>query len=140
MKSPKLLVLYDDGCPLCRLQVRWLRRLDWVHAIAFAPLSDERAIHATNPHLEREQLLESIHCVEPDGTVHRGARCLRRLSLRIPLLAPLALLLWLPGAMPLAEAAYRRVSQNRHRLSRWLGCDNTCGIPPGTNVDPRDRA
>jgi hypothetical protein len=34
------------------------------------------------------------------------------------LLAPLGLLLWLPGLLPLAEHIYARVSRNRHRPGR----------------------
>ena len=92
--------------------MRLLTRLDWRHAFAPVPLSDPRAAQAA-PHLPREQLLEAIHCVTARGKIHRGARCLRFIALRLPLLAPVALLLWIPGVIHVAGWVYGIVSRNR---------------------------
>ncbi len=103
--------------------MRWLTRLDWLHALAPLPVSDPRALQAA-PGLTHEALLSVIHCVAPDGRVYRGARAFRHMLLRLPLLAPLGLLLWVPGLIGIAEAAYRRVARNRERLSRFLRLGN----------------
>ena len=122
MAGRKIIVLYDNTCAFCTAQVQIWRRLDWFHAIDFRPGTAPEAaglgLSAT-----REELQESIHCVTPDGRVYRAARCVRCLSLRIPLLLPLGLLLSLPGVIGLAERVYRRISVNRHALGRWCGCD-----------------
>lgn len=123
------LVLYDDACPLCIFQMKLLSWLDWRGALALVPLSDPQA-HAVAPQLTREDLLEAIHCVTPEGRIYRGARALRFVGIRLPLLVPVALLLWIPGVIHLAEMIYRWVSRNRLLLSRVFGCRDACAILP----------
>ena len=122
-------VLYDDGCPLCTFQMKVLTWLDWRNALALVPLSDPRAQEIA-PQLTREDLLEAIHCVTPSGRVYRGARAIRFLGLRLPLLVPVALFLWIPGVIVLAEIIYQFVSRNRLHFSRIFGCKDACAILP----------
>lgn len=109
--------------------MRLLTWLDWCHVIELIPLSNPRTA-ALAPGLTREALLEAIHCVALDGQIHRGARCIRFVGLRMPLLVPLALVLWIPGIIWIAERVYMWVSRNRHLLSRWFGCKEACAILP----------
>ena len=80
--------------------------------------------------LKRDDLLEAIHCVAADGRIYRGARCIRFVGMRMPLLVPVALFLWLPGVIWVAERVYMWVSRNRHLLSRLFGCKEACAILP----------
>jgi predicted DCC family thiol-disulfide oxidoreductase YuxK len=48
----------------------------------------------------------------------------------MPLLVPMALVLWVPGVIWIAEKIYQWVSRNRHVLSRFLGCKEACAIMP----------
>jgi predicted DCC family thiol-disulfide oxidoreductase YuxK len=123
------LVLYDDECPLCVFQMRLLTWLDWFNALALIPLADPRARQAA-PQLDREQLLEAMHCVAKDGRIYRGARCIRFVGMRMPLLVPLALLLWVPGVIWIAEKVYDLIARNRKFLSRIFGCKEACTILP----------
>ena len=125
VKHAPHLVLYDSGCPLCTCQMRLIARLDWLNVIAALPISDPRA-QALAPQLTREQLLEAIHCVTTSGRIYRGARCLRFLGMRLPLLTPVALVLWIPGAIQVAEVVYRWISRHRLLLSRLFGCKMLC--------------
>ena len=122
-------VLFDGDCPLCTFQMKVLSWLDWFHAISLVPIADPRA-SALAPQLRREDLLEAIHCIARDGTIHRGARCIRFVGMRMPLLVPLALFLWFPGVIWFAENAYMWISRNRHLLSRIFGCKGACAILP----------
>jgi predicted DCC family thiol-disulfide oxidoreductase YuxK len=106
--------------------VTWL---DWLNTVSLLPISDPRAAEVA-PALTRESLLEAIHCVARDGQVHRGARCIRFIGLRMPLAVPLALLLWIPGVIWVAERAYMSISRNRYLLSRLFGCKGACAILP----------
>lgn len=115
MKKPTNFVLYDDTCPLCTGQMKRIRRLDWEHAITPLAVSDPR-VSEVAPQLKRDQLMASIHCVSARGKVIRGARCFRFIAMRIPVLMPLALLLWVPGVIYLAEWIYRLISRHRHQL------------------------
>ena len=125
----KHIVLYDDGCPMCTFQMKVLSWLDWFHALALVPLSDARA-QAIAPQLTREDLMEAIHCVTPEGRIHRGARAIRFVGMRLPLLVPVALFLWVPGVIQVAELIYQWVSRNRLLLSRVFGCKEACAILP----------
>jgi predicted DCC family thiol-disulfide oxidoreductase YuxK len=123
------LILYDDGCPLCTFQMRVVTWLDWFNTVSLLPISNPRAAEVA-PQLTREMLLEAIHCVAKDGKIHRGARCIRFIGMRMPLAIPIALVLWLPGVIWIAERIYMWVSRNRLLLSRWFGCKEACAILP----------
>ena len=129
VKRAPHLVLFDDECPLCTFQMRLLTWLDWFNVIAALPISDPH-VQAVAPHLTREELLEAIHCVTADGKIHRGARCVRFLGMRLPLLVPLALFLWIPGVIQVAEIIYQWISRHRLFLSRLFGCKEACAILP----------
>lgn len=127
-------VLYDDECPLCVFQMKMLTWLDWRHLLRLTPLSDPRAQELA-PHIGREDLQEAIHCITAEGRIHRGARCIRFVGMRLPLLVPVALFLWIPGVIFVAEQIYRVVSRNRLVLSRLFGCKDACAILPARRRD-----
>ncbi len=127
-------VLYDDGCWMCLFQMRLLTWLDWFHAVRLVPASNPECLLLA-PGLTREGLMEAIHCVTRQGRVLRGARALRFVGMRMPLLVPMALVLWVPGVIWVAERVYAYVSRNRHLLSRIFGCKDACALVP-----PRQRA
>ena len=129
MDRSKHIVLYDSDCPLCTFQMRLLTWLDWLNKVRLLPISDPEAAGIA-PELTREQLREAIHCVTPDDEIYRGARCFRFLGFRLPLLVPLALFLWIPGVIWVAEKIYMWVSRNRHLLSKVFGCKGACAILP----------
>ena len=125
----KHILLYDSDCPLCTFQSRLLSWLDWCHVVEMVPLKDERAA-VIAPQITREDLLEAIHCITPTGEIHRGARAIRFLGMRIPLLVPTGLFLWIPGVIQIAEVVYRFVSKHRLVLSKLFGCKGACAILP----------
>lgn len=129
MESRTHLVLYDEQCPLCTFQMRLLGWLDWFNTVSLVPISAPLAQVAA-AQLRREDLLAAIHCLAKNGHIYRGARCLRFVGMRMPLLAPLSLVLWIPGVIWIAEKIYDRVSRNRYLLSRMFGCKEACAIMP----------
>ncbi len=129
MSATRHIVLYDSECSLCTFQMRMLTWLDWFHVVRLLPIADPEAARVA-PTLTREALLEAIHCLATDGTIYRGARCIRFVGLRMPLLVPLALVLWLPGVIWIAERIYMWISRNRYLLSRVFGCKDACAILP----------
>lgn len=123
------IVLYDAECSLCTFQMKMLTWLDWFNVATLLPIADPRATELA-PTLTREALLEAIHCIAPDGHIYRGARAIRYLGIRMPLLIPLALVLWFPGVIWVAERVYMWISRNRYLLSRVFGCKDACAIMP----------
>jgi predicted DCC family thiol-disulfide oxidoreductase YuxK len=130
-------VLYDSECPLCAFQMKTLTWLDWFNRLSLAPISDPKASELA-PNLSREELLEAIHCVDLEGRIHRGARCIRFVGMRLPLLIPVALFLWIPGIIWIAERIYMWISRNRHLLSRWFGCSDACAWMPSRTGHHQD--
>lgn len=126
---PRHVVLYDGDCPMCTFQQRTLTWLDWFNRVRFIPISSDEAARIA-PRLSREDLMEAIHCITPRGDIHRGARAIRFLGMRLPLLVPVGLFLWLPGVIWVAEVIYRFVSRNRLVFSRIFGCRGACAIMP----------
>jgi predicted DCC family thiol-disulfide oxidoreductase YuxK len=116
-------VIYDGECNFCSAQVRWLHRLDWFKLLKFIPAKDP-FVKNIAPNLSQERLSEAIYCVSKNGNISRAARCFRSLSLRIPLLFPVALLLWFPGVIWIAEKIYEMIARNRSTLSRFFGTSN----------------
>ncbi len=122
-------VLYDDECSFCTFQMKLLSWLDWRNRFALVPASDAR-VKILAPELTAVQLNEAIHCVTDQGRIHRGARAIRFISMRLPLLMPLALVLWFPGVIFVAERIYALVSRNRQLISRLFGCKGACALMP----------
>jgi len=109
--------------------MRLLTWLDWCDVAQLLPVSDPDTLRLV-PGLTRQDLLEAIHCVPREDPVLRGARALRFVGMRMPLLIPMALVLWVPGVIWVAERVYMWVSRNRHLLSRFFGCKDACAIMP----------
>ena len=106
--------------------------MDWGNRIALTPLSDP-GVAGIAPSLTPEALREAIHCVTPSGRIYRGARAIRFVGMRVPPLWPLALFLWIPGVIFIAEIVYQWISRNRYLLSRVFGCKDACAILPTRN-------
>jgi predicted DCC family thiol-disulfide oxidoreductase YuxK len=134
MSPERHILLYDSDCPLCTFQSKLLTWLDWFHRVSLLPIKDPN-VASLAPHLTREDLLEAIHCLATDGKIHRGARAIRFLGLRMPLLVPISLFLWFPGIILIAERIYALVSRNRLVLSRLFGCKDACTILPARQRD-----
>lgn len=122
-------VLYDSDCPLCTFQMKMITWLDWLNKVHLIPIKEAEA-QVMAPHLTRYDLSEAIHCITAGGIIHRGARALRFLGMRLPLFIPIAVCLWFPGVIWIAEKVYMWVSRNRLVLSRLFGCKGACAIMP----------
>ena len=122
-------LIYDDECAMCTFQMRMLTWLDWFNVAQLIPASDPQSLKIA-PDLTHEKLMEEIHCVKTDEAVLRGARALRFLGMRMPLLIPFSLFMWVPGVIWVAEKVYALISRNRYILSRFFGCKDACSIMP----------
>ncbi len=114
--------------------MRVLTWLDWLNKAELVPISDPRSA-AIAPEVGREDLQEAIHCITPQGAMHRGARAIRFLSMRLPLALPIALFLWIPGVIWVAEMVYMWISRNRLFFSKIFGCKGACAILPERKRD-----
>ena len=122
-------VLYDGECSFCTFQMQMLRWMDWGNRFSLIPAADPR-VSTLAPALSEADLNEAIHCVTQSGEIHRGARAIRFIALRLPAAVPLALFLWLPGVILVAERVYSLISRNRQWISRVFGCKGACALVP----------
>jgi len=125
----KAVVLYDGQCPLCRKSVSYLQWLDWLGRLSYFDARDAEYLPVAEVPLNPGRLLEEMHLLTPDRKqVHHGFRALRWLAWRLPLLWPIAPLLYLPGAPALGQRMYLWVARNRFQLVPCHG--GTCSLPP----------
>ena len=118
----------------CTFQSRVITWLDWCNAVSLVPILDPRVAEIA-PGIAREDLHEAMHCVAKSGRIYKGARCIRFISMRMPLAVPIALLLWFPGVIYIAEMIYRWISRRRYAISRIFGCKGACAILPARRRD-----
>ncbi|HJZ58779.1 MAG TPA: DUF393 domain-containing protein [Gemmataceae bacterium] len=132
----KAVVLYDGMCPLCQRSVRLLKRLDWLGMLHFQDARDTAHLPPCEQPLEPARLLEQMHLVTPDRKhAHAGYAAVRWMSWRLPLLWPVAPLLYLPGMPRLGDRLYRWVARNRFNL---VPChDGVCRVPATTDSSGR---
>jgi predicted DCC family thiol-disulfide oxidoreductase YuxK len=110
-------VLYDGDCRLCRKSVEQLRRLDVWHRLSYVNVRENGQMRACQPPLDPERLLQEMHLVTPDGRrVYHGFAAFRWMAWRLPLLWPLAPLLYLPGVPTVGQRLYLWIARNRFRL------------------------
>jgi predicted DCC family thiol-disulfide oxidoreductase YuxK len=129
MDMSKAQVLYDGQCPFCRRSVALLKRLDWLGRLSYIDARDRAHLPAGPPSLDPNRLLQEMHVVTPDGRhVYQGFGALRWLAWRLPLLWPVAPLLYLPGVPALGQRLYLWVARNRFRLVPCHG--GVCAGPP----------
>jgi predicted DCC family thiol-disulfide oxidoreductase YuxK len=121
-------VLYDGACALCRRSVALLKRLDWLHRLAFVNVRDPGNLPAGGAALDPDRLLKEMHLLTPGaGRVYHGFAAFRWMAWRLPPLWPLAPFLYLPGVPALGQRAYLWVARNRFRLVPCHG--GVCTLP-----------
>lgn len=110
-----IVVWFDSGCPLCRREIAFMRRLDKAGRIEFVDAADTQA----SCPLDRAEALSRFHAME-NGVLLSGAAAFAAMWRAIPLLRPLGL----AARMPLVERAlewiYLRFLKVRPRLQAWL--------------------
>lgn len=113
----RVIVLYDGECALCQKSVRLLRRLDWRKRLAYHDARDVGHLPPTSVTLEPNRLLEEMHVLTADRTqALAGFQAIRRIAWLVPLLWPIAPLLYLPGVPRLGQRVYLWIAQNRFGL------------------------
>ncbi len=122
-------VLYDGQCPLCLKSVGILKRLDWFHRLSYVNARDRAQLPSSDAPLDPDRLLQEMHVLTPDGRrLYHGFAALRWMAWRLPLLWPLAPLLYVPGVPWLGQRLYLWVARNRFRLVPCHG--GVCTLPP----------
>jgi len=120
-------VVFDGECRLCRAQIETLARFDRGGRLAYLSLHDPR-VRKRYPDLSHEDLMQRMYVVSRDGERRGGARAVRYLSRKLPLLWPAALLLHIPGSLRFWEWCYVQVARQRYRFGRTECKDEACEL------------
>ena len=115
---PRLTVLADGECPLCRRTARALHGLDWFDRLTFADASDDAVRARVAPGLDRHAALSEMHVIDEAGVRAVGYDGYLRISAAAPLLWIPGLLGRLPPAAAAGRGVYRRVAASRIRRGR----------------------
>ncbi len=118
-------VIFDGECGFCRRWIRLGKKLDWFKKIDWRARLDPDT-PSEFPQVSKEESLNRIVSIRPDGKTYGGFRAMRDIMLRLPVSFLPALFLYLPGAAWVGEPVYQWVSKNRHRFGG--SHTKSCGI------------
>ncbi len=108
---------YDGNCGFCNGVVLGLSRIDVFRQIKWVPF---QSLEEPPRGLSWEHLNCAAYLDTGRDRLYEGFYSLRMLTLRLPLLVPLAPVLWAPGVNLLRPAVYRWIARNRYLISRCL--------------------
>jgi predicted DCC family thiol-disulfide oxidoreductase YuxK len=120
-------VIYDGHCRFCRSQIALLRWVDLRRKLRFVSLHDA-AVSRDYPELSPDDLVAQMYVIDPAGHARGGAEAVRYLTRQLVLLWPLALVLHIPGTMPLWSCIYRFIAKNRMLIAGSCA-DGSCKLP-----------
>lgn len=121
MNNYPLTLLYDESCPLCKLEIDNLKARNNKDLLRFIDVSAEDFDDSAYP-ASKKDMMDIIHAIRPDGSVAKGVEVFRLAYAAVGLgwiTAPTGF----PILKPLFDWAYIRIARNRYRLSnRFSGC------------------
>ncbi|MDP8245803.1 MAG: DUF393 domain-containing protein [Candidatus Hinthialibacter antarcticus] len=116
----EIYVIYDGECRFCCACVKVFQRLDWTRCFLFVDASDWGRIQKEFPALASFESAEAL-CVLENNTVHWGFFAVRRMLWKTPLLWPVLVVAYVPGAQWLGPGCYSWFAKNRYRI----GCNGS---------------
>ena len=116
MKTAKLTVWFDGGCPLCRREVALFRLLDRRAVILFEDISQPDSVCP----IDREQMLVRFHAQEKGAPIVSGAAAFAAMWRAIPVLRPFGELARIPAALWGLERLYQGFLKVRPRLQQMI--------------------
>jgi predicted DCC family thiol-disulfide oxidoreductase YuxK len=130
MNEWRFKLLYDGECPFCRREVQCLQRWNRKGYLAFEDVASD-AFDPARYHATREELLEVIHGVFPDGRIVRKVEAFRQAYRTVGLGWLLAPTGW-PGLRWLFDGLYAVFARYRVPIGRifWRSCaSGKCHVP-----------
>ncbi len=131
---PELTILFDGDCPLCKREIRFLRRRDRErNRLGFEDIA-EPGYDPSRYGLTLAEADAKIHAVKADGTVITGLEVFRIAYRAVGLGVLMSWTGW-PGLRTIADAAYRWFARNRHRLTGRPCESGACTPAPRPGAD-----
>ncbi|MEO8245855.1 MAG: HTTM domain-containing protein [Chloroflexota bacterium] len=109
-------VVWDDACTFCTSTIRWVRRLDWLHAMTFAPGSDDAVLRRYG--ISRHEADEAIQLVGHRGR-SSGYAAMAGIFELLPLTFLVAPIMRIPPISSVGRRVYARVARQRRCRVVW---------------------
>jgi predicted DCC family thiol-disulfide oxidoreductase YuxK len=113
-----LTVIYDPDCGLCTQIGSWLMAQPKFIALRIVPFHAAGRLY---PALAARGLGEELTVVSDEGGVYFGDHAWLMCLYALKRYRQMARRLSRPALLPFARQAFKILSANRHRISRWLG-------------------
>ena len=127
MIGKRVNIIYDGNCGFCVRSLKILSALD-VRGLLRFHKSQNAETFAQFPGLRGADVADAMYAVAGDELPQRGFFAFRRVLWSSPLMWPLLLLFYLPGASFAGTRIYAWVARNRESF----GCEsNSCALPTG---------
>ncbi len=124
-QQPKLVVFYDENCPLCRRTVTVIHHFDISQAVDFKGLQTHATAYPQLAHIPSETLLTDLYSLDGKGVIRSGVNTYSHILMALGYTLPFGYLMTLPGIRHIAEGIYRKIADNRTRVV----CDDQCAMP-----------
>ncbi|HJZ83266.1 MAG TPA: DUF393 domain-containing protein [Pyrinomonadaceae bacterium] len=133
---PRLTVLYDGQCALCRASAARVRRFDLRGRIELVDLHESSVSHRF-PQVDREEAMKWMVAVNPRGRTYKGSDAWARVGLLLPGWKLVAWVLLVPGIHRLATKIYDWIARNRYRWNSTICNDDSCRVHLGRSRSRR---
>jgi predicted DCC family thiol-disulfide oxidoreductase YuxK len=110
-----LKLVYDGECDFCRSVLLIVHFLDVLRLVRFLDYHNPEEL-AQAGGVSAADAEQAAIAVDDRGRLYRGFYAFRQICRRVPLLAPLTVVTYIPGIPALGERAYRWVAENRSHL------------------------
>jgi predicted DCC family thiol-disulfide oxidoreductase YuxK len=115
-KTARGWLFFDAECRFCTRMARWVAPILLPRGLAVAPLQDPRVGALLGR--KREELLTELRFLLSDGKQFGGAAAVVAVAREIWWVRPLVWFAALPGMMPVLDAAYKWIAEQRGCVSQ----------------------
>jgi predicted DCC family thiol-disulfide oxidoreductase YuxK len=120
--QPILTVFYDQQCPLCNRTVLILNHFDVLNAVDFKPAQIHANQYPALKGIDEQVLLKDLYAVDKKGQLYAGVDTYAQILIAMGYPSLIGRIMQLPLLHSLAMHFYRRIADNRARLT----CDVSC--------------
>jgi predicted DCC family thiol-disulfide oxidoreductase YuxK/uncharacterized membrane protein YphA (DoxX/SURF4 family) len=133
-KHPSLVVFYDELCPLCNRTVIFLRHFDCLKTLEFKGLQTHARQCSALDRIPDEELLKDLYALDRTGRLYSGFDTYIKILISMKVTGPVGFLLKTPGVYTLGTHIYRKIADQRARLT----CGNDCPVSGEPGAVDRD--
>lgn len=125
LKKPTLIVFYDQQCPLCTRTAITIEHFDIFKAIEFKGLQTWARRYPELAAISDNELLTDLYALDQKDRLYSGLDTYIQILLKMKYVAFLGFFMNIPGIYQIGRHIYRKVADQRTRLT----CDESCPVP-----------